>query len=74
MPHPTSSSIAVEVELVQDAEAAEHSGFCNIGRLAEVRFQRGGLGLVDRMYKALTALTDGGGRRTGPVTTAGASQ
>jgi multidrug resistance efflux pump len=74
VPHPTSSSIAVEVELVQDADAAEHSGFCNIGRLAEVRFQRGGLGLVDRMYKALTSLTDAGGRRTGPVTTAGASQ
>jgi multidrug resistance efflux pump len=74
VPHPTSSSIAVEVELVQDAEGAEHNGFCNIGRLAEVRFQRGGLGLVERIYKALTALTDGGGRRTGPVTTAGTSR
>ena len=44
VPHPTSSSITVEVELLQDRSEAEHSGFCNIGRLAEVRFQRSGLG------------------------------
>jgi multidrug resistance efflux pump len=69
VPHPTSSSIAVEVELVQDAEA-EHSGFCNIGRLAEVRFQRSGLGFVDRMLKALTSVTDGRGGHV-RVTTAG---
>jgi multidrug resistance efflux pump len=69
VPHPTSSSIAVEVELVQDAEA-EHSGFCNIGRLAEVRFQRSGLGFVDRMFKALASGTDQGGRQR-PVSTAG---
>jgi multidrug resistance efflux pump len=69
VPHPTSSSIAVEVELVQDAEA-EHSGFCNIGRLAEVRFQRSGLGFVDRMFKALASVTDQGSRQR-PVSTAG---
>src|SRR6516164_4965085 len=37
VPHPTASSITVEVELPQDTEAG-HSGFCNISRLAEVRF------------------------------------
>lgn len=70
VPHPTSSSITVEVELPQDTEAG-HSGFCNIGRLAEVRFQRTGLGIVDRMFKALASLTGGGGRQPAVITTAG---
>jgi multidrug resistance efflux pump len=70
VPHPTSSSITVEVELPQDSEAG-HSGFCNIGRLAEVRFQRTGLGIVDRMFKALASLTGGGGRQPAVITTAG---
>lgn len=70
VPHPTSSSITVEVELPQDTEAG-HSGFCNIGRLAEVRFQRTGLGIVDRMFKALASLTGGGGRQAAVITTAG---
>jgi hypothetical protein len=70
VPHPTSSSIAVEVELMQDAEA-EHSGFCNIGRLAEVRFKRTGLGFVDRMFKELASITGAVGRQAGAVATAG---
>ncbi len=67
VPHPTSSSIAVEVEILPDADA-EHSGFCNIGRLAEVRFQRSGLGIVDRMFKTLASLIDRSGGQTGMVT------
>jgi multidrug resistance efflux pump len=70
VPHPTSSSITVEVQLHQDLSEAEHSGFCNIGRLAEVRFQRSGLGFVDRMFKSLANLTGGGGRKAVALTTA----
>ena len=71
VPHPTASSITVEVELLQDRSEAEHSGFCNIGRLAEVRFQRSGLGFADRMFRTLAWVTGGGGRPTAVVTTAG---
>ena len=71
VPHPTSSSITVEVELLQDRSEAEHSGFCNIGRLAEVRFQRSGLGLVDRTFRALAWVTGRGGHQTAVVSTAG---
>jgi hypothetical protein len=71
VPHPTSSSITVEVELLQDRSEAEHSGFCNIGRLAEVRFQRSGLGFVDRMFRALAWVTGRSGRQTAVVSTAG---
>src|SRR6185312_1366776 len=70
VPHPTSSSITVEVQLHQDLSEAEHSGFCNIGRLAEVRFQRSSLGFVDRMFKSLATLTGGGGRKAAVLTTA----
>jgi multidrug resistance efflux pump len=71
VPHPTSSSITVEVELLQDRSEAEHSGFCNIGRLAEVRFQRTGLGFVDRVFRALAWVTGRGGHQTAVVSTAG---
>jgi multidrug resistance efflux pump len=70
VPHPTSSSITVEVQLHQDLSEAEHSGFCNIGRLAEVRFQRSGLGFVDRMFKSLATLAGGSGRKPVILTTA----
>ncbi len=59
IPHPTSSSISVEVELFQDESEAERNGFCNIGRMAEVRFQRKGFGFADRAFKALAWLTGG---------------
>jgi hypothetical protein len=71
VPHPTASSITVEVELLQDRSEAEHSGFCNIGRLAEVRFQRTGFGFADRMFKALATMTGHGDRQKAVVTTAG---
>ncbi len=70
VPHATSSSITVEVELPQDQSDAEHSGFCNIGRLAEVRFQRSGFGFANRTVRALAWLT-GSGRQAAVVTTAG---
>ena len=71
VPHPTSSSITVEVELLQDRSEAEHSGFCNIGRLAEVRFQRSGFGFADRVFRALAWVTGNGGRPPAVVSTAG---
>ena len=63
VPHPTSSSISVEVELLQDQSEAERNSFCNIGRMAEVRFQRTGLGLADRIFRALAWLTGSDGRQ-----------
>jgi multidrug resistance efflux pump len=57
--HVTPSSIAVEVELIQDEPDADRNNFCNVGRMAEVRFQRPGLGLSDRILKALPWLAGG---------------
>ena len=54
---PTSSSIAVEVELLQDNSDAERNSFCNIGRMAEVRFQRTGFGFADRLFSVLAGMT-----------------
>jgi multidrug resistance efflux pump len=63
IPRPTSSSISVEVELLPDESDTERNGFCNVGRMAEVRFQRTGFGFADRLFKALTWLTGDGGRQ-----------
>lgn len=60
VPHPTSSSVTVEVELLQDKSEAERNSFCNIGRMAEVRFRRTGFGLIDRVFKASLAWLVGG--------------
>jgi hypothetical protein len=59
----TSSSIAVEVELLQDQSDAERNSFCNIGRMAEVRFQRTGFGFADRLLNALAGITFRDGRQ-----------
>ncbi len=59
IPRVTASSIAVEVELPQDEADNDRNNFCNVGRMAEVRFQRVGLGFVDRLFKAVAWLTDG---------------
>jgi multidrug resistance efflux pump len=59
---PVSSSIAVEVELLQDESEAERNSFCNIGRMAEVRFQRTGLGFADGLFNALAGMTFRDGR------------
>jgi hypothetical protein len=59
IPHGTSSSIAVEVELAQEDSDIDRNSFCNIGRMAEVRFQRTGLGFADWLFKALPWLAGG---------------
>jgi multidrug resistance efflux pump len=59
---PTSSSIAVEVELLQDNSDAERNSFCNIGRMAEVRFQRTGFGFADRLFNVLAGMAFRDGR------------
>jgi hypothetical protein len=53
---PASSSIAVEVELLQEGSSAERNSFCNIGRMAEVRFQRTGFGFADRFLSRLAGM------------------
>jgi multidrug resistance efflux pump len=40
-PHP--NDITVEIGFLQDDAQADHNSFCNIGRVAEVRFQRAAL-------------------------------
>jgi multidrug resistance efflux pump len=60
---PASSSISVEVELLQENSDAEHNSFCNIGRMAEVRFQRSGFGFADRLFNILAGMTFHDGRQ-----------
>jgi multidrug resistance efflux pump len=60
---PASSSISVEVELLQENSDAEHNSFCNIGRMAEVRFQRTGFGFADRLFNILAGMTFHDGRQ-----------
>ena len=67
IPHVTSSSIAVEVELAQDNSEADRNNFCNVGRMAEVRFQRTGLGFADRILRALPWLTGGNAIRQAAI-------
>jgi multidrug resistance efflux pump len=67
IPHVTSSSIAVEVELAQDDSEADRNNFCNVGRMAEVRFQRTGLGFADRILRALPWLTGGNAIRQAAI-------
>lgn len=67
IPHLTSSSIAVEVELAQDNSETDRNSFCNVGRMAEVRFQRTGIGFADRILRALPWLTGGKDTRQAAV-------
>jgi len=53
---PEPNSITVEVALPEDELQTDRSGFCNIGRLAEVRFQRSGLVLLERIERSLAGL------------------
>jgi multidrug resistance efflux pump len=59
IPRGTLSSIAVEVELAQEDSDTDRNSFCNVGRMAEVRFQRAGLGFAEWIFKALPLLTGG---------------
>jgi multidrug resistance efflux pump len=57
VPAPTNGSITVEVSLTQDGPVA-NSSYCDIGRLAEVRFQRAAPAFVDRANKFFWAFID----------------
>jgi multidrug resistance efflux pump len=50
---PNAGSITVEIGLPQDEALADRNNFCNIGRLAEVRFERARFGLLERLGRAL---------------------
>jgi hypothetical protein len=59
LPKPHSSAITVEVALPVDTYPIENSAFCNIGRLAEVRFPRletGLTGIISGAWRRATAL------------------
>jgi multidrug resistance efflux pump len=51
VPNPDAGNVTVEVGLPPDPATADHSNFCNIGRLAEVRFQRVRFGLLGALTK-----------------------
>lgn len=61
---PGRSSITVEVALPQTAPPADNANFCNIGRLAEVRFRRSRLGWMDALLQPLTWIAAKAGRTT----------
>jgi multidrug resistance efflux pump len=69
--HPKTNTISVEVELLQDVSEVEHNSFCNIGRMADVRFQRTGFGIADRMSRALAWLTNDSSRSASAKSAAG---
>jgi multidrug resistance efflux pump len=52
VPIPNPDHITLEIGLPQDDAAAGRNNFCNIGRLAEVRFQRVHFGFLDSLSKA----------------------
>jgi multidrug resistance efflux pump len=54
---PDPKSITVEIGLPQDDAQTDRNNFCNIGRLAEVRFQRSGLAFLDGLGRMLHRLT-----------------
>jgi multidrug resistance efflux pump len=58
VPSPNAGSITVEVGLPQDKAKTDNNNFCNIGRLADVRFQRAHFGLLDRLSKSFGWLAD----------------
>ncbi len=58
VPAPTRGNITVEVSLPRDGADAGDSSYCDIGRLAEVRFQRGPPALVETVGKFFRSLVD----------------
>jgi multidrug resistance efflux pump len=56
VPRPDPNSITVEIGLPQDDAQTERNNFCNIGRLAEVRFQRSGFSFLDGLGRKLQEL------------------
>jgi multidrug resistance efflux pump len=51
IPRVATNSIAVEVELPQDESGDDRNSFCNVGRMAEVRFRRSGFALSNWFSK-----------------------
>jgi multidrug resistance efflux pump len=64
VPNPNPGNITVEITLSQDGFPAGSNSFCNIGRLAEVRFHRTRFGLVNGMNTALQWFIGSSGRST----------
>jgi multidrug resistance efflux pump len=54
VPSPNANNITVEVGLPQDAAMADRNNFCNIGRLAEVRFRRARFGFIDGLSRVFS--------------------
>jgi multidrug resistance efflux pump len=69
IPRVATNSIAVEVELPKDEGNEDRNSFCNVGRMAEVRFSRSGFAFLNWLFKtdskdgntrqALAARSDG---------------
>jgi len=57
IPRPTANSIIVEVEFLGSQSEAERNIFCNVGRMAEVRFERAAFGVASRVSSAWARLT-----------------
>lgn len=55
---PEPNNITVEVALPEDDLQSDRNSFCNIGRLAEVRFQRDGLAFFDSMGQTWSRMVD----------------
>jgi len=53
---PDPNSITVEIDLPQDDAHADRNNFCNIGRVAEVRFQRAGFQFLGGLGRTLRDL------------------
>jgi multidrug resistance efflux pump len=53
VPKPDPNSITVEIGLPPDTAQADRNSFCNIGRVAEVRFERSGFGFLDGLGRSL---------------------
>jgi len=55
---PTPGNVTVEVTLAQDVSPAANSRYCDIGRMAEVRFQRQTPAFVERAGKLFWSFVD----------------
>jgi multidrug resistance efflux pump len=58
IPRVAASNIAVEVELPQDPDQDDRNSFCNVGRMAEVRFSRSGFAFLDWFFKTSPSNND----------------
>jgi multidrug resistance efflux pump len=64
VPRATLNNITIEIGFPEDDAATDRFGFCDIGRLAEVRFQRSGFGLFHQLTKMLDGLSGETVRKT----------